>query len=241
MPRNVKSPPDNRLPLLVKAVARFIARLPLDCRVPLLVTVLALMMLLMPATSAAVNMPVLFKIAELLVKPPLASSVPELVSAPATVRVMVSLDCSVPLLVKSPASVRPTVLPSTVPDCVPKVTFVPLTASALPACKAAATPVLLMVTADVPALTDRLLVANTLPVLASAWVRFRVKSPLDCSVPLLVTVLAVMMLLMPATSAAVNDPELVKVAELLVNPPLASKVPELIDAPPTASVMVSFD
>ena len=191
VPRNVKSPPANRLPLLVRAVARFSARLPLDWNVPLFETVLALMMLLMPATSAAVNMPVLFKIAELLVRPPLASSVPELVSAPATVRVMPSLDCRVPVLVKSPVRLKPTVLPSTVPDCVPKLTLEPLTASALPACRTAAAPVLLTASADVPALTVRLLMAKTLPVLASTWVRFRSRLPADCSVPLLVSVASV--------------------------------------------------
>ena len=173
------------LPVLLRAVLRLSVALPLDCSVPLLVTVLAVMMPLMPATSDAVSVPELVKVAELLVKPFLASSVPLLVTAPPTVSVMASFDCSVPLLFRL-ATVKLTVLPSTVPCWVLKVALLPLTVSALPACSTAPAPVLVMATADEPALTARLLMASTLPVLVKAVARFKSRLPADCNVPLLV-------------------------------------------------------
>ena len=228
------------LPVLVNPVVRFSVASPLDCSVPLLVMVLAVMMPLMPARSDAVSVPELVKVAELLVKPFLASSVPLLVTAPPTASVIVSFDCSVPLLFRL-ATVSPTVLPSTVPCWVSKVALEPVTVSALPACSTAAAPVLLTATAEVPALTTRLLMASTLPVLASAVVKFSVALPLDWSVPLLARVLVLNVPLAAALSDAVKVPLLSTVSEVLVKPFLASSVPELVNAPPMVSVIASFD
>ena len=223
------------LPELFKAVFKFSVALPLDCSVPLLVKLLALTVPLAPALSASVSVPLLSTVSDVLVRPPLASSVPVLVNEPPIDKVMASLDCSVPALFNPLANVSPTVLPKTVPDCVPKVTLVPFTVNALPACSTAAAPVLLMVMADAPALTARLFVARTLPVLASAAVRFKSRLPADCSVPLLVSVASVNAPACPAALDAISVPALFRLLATSVVPAPPWSVP-----PAWLSMLVAF-